>query len=202
MPEGVSNLAVAEGAAVGRSTGFMGALGGKKSKAGVDGLYGAQGNAYGAGGVAMAPPPPPMAAPATAARPRAAAKHEIADSPLEAELAEDKAPAKSARASDEESRKEAALTWSVRLDRTAGVRDAGPLVTAIRTALAKRADLGGGTARVRLTVDAHGKIVGVEVVGGDKAFGARLKPTLLTLSSASVSTSSANGTVELTIRRG
>jgi hypothetical protein len=135
------------------------------------------------------------------ARHRAVAKQAIADSPLESALEEDEAPARSARAADKESQKDRALTWSVRLDRTVGVRDAGPLVTAIREALAKGADVGTGTVRVRLTVDAHGKIVGVEIVGGDKAFGARLKPTLLTLSSASIAGSSANGTVELTIRR-
>jgi Ca-activated chloride channel family protein len=204
MPEGVSNLAVGEGTIGVGGSGYMGALGGKGHA-----MQRISGSAYGAaGGVALAPPPAPVAAApmAAAAEPRrekksAVGKHEIADSPLEAALEEeDAAPAKAAKA--DTAKDKAALTWSVRLDRSAGVRDAGPLVTAIRTALAKRADLGGGTVRVRVTVDAHGKVVGLDVVGGDKGLGLRLKAALLSLSSASVSNGPANGTVELTIRGG
>jgi Ca-activated chloride channel family protein len=192
MPDGVSNLAVAE-AQVARSTSLMGLLG--KRHRGMEGL---SGSGYGAGGVALAPPPAPAAAPLSAlGEPRhekksAVAKHEVAELALDEE---DTAPAKAA--SDK-----AVLAWSIKVDLTAGVRDPAPLVAAIRAALAKEGERGTGSVTVRLTVDAHGKVLAVDIVGGDKAFGARLKPVLLRLSSRSASNGLANGTVALTIRRG
>ena len=55
--------------------------------------------------------------------------------------------------------------------------------------------------RVRLTVDAQGKVQRVDLVGGDRAAEGCLRALLARLSSSTVAQGAAVGTVELTIVR-
>jgi len=106
--------------------------------------------------------------------------------------------------------KPAPLTWTVSASNASGVGGTAPLVEAIRAALASgraaclaASDLG-KPIRVRLTIDAQGRIVRVELVTGDRNAAPCLRAALGGLSSATVAsgngkTSPAVGTVEITL---
>jgi len=92
----------------------------------------------------------------------------------------------------------AAVTWTVTASNASGVGGTAPLVEAIRAALASgrasclaasQTDVG-KPIRVRLTVDAQGRIVRVELITGDRNAAHCLRAALAGLSSATV----ANGT--------
>jgi Ca-activated chloride channel family protein len=196
MPEGVSNLAVAEQSA---------APAGAKMKMGNVGMLGGAGAGYGAG----SPMAPPLPSP-VAARPRHAASDIARDdeSPrgvgrrrLEAqEKKEDKKANNKGDAS-------AAPAWVVTASGASSLDATGPLVEAIRSALA--AGSGGRAAclaasgkliRFRLTIDAHGRIARVEIVTGDRDAEACLRAALAGLSSATVARGNPTGAVEITLR--
>ncbi len=194
MPEGVSNLAVSEpSAASGAPMKSMGALGGA-------------GHGYGrstmSAPVQPAPAPPP-ASPVS--------RRMLADKEPEA-ARDDRARhlAKEEKASKNKDGAKApgtAPTWTVTASKAASVGATGPLVEAIRAAL------GSGRAaclsvsdiakliRLRLTLDAQGRIVRVELVSGDRHAEACLRSALAGLSSATVAQGAvATGTVEITLR--
>ena len=88
-----------------------------------------------------------------------------------------------------------------------GVGPTAPLAEAVRAALAGdrgacalAAGRGGKSIKLRLTVDARGGIVRVELVAGDKAAERCLQKALAGLSSATVARGgAATGTVEITL---
>jgi Ca-activated chloride channel family protein len=195
MPEGVSNNAVAESsvsgpmpmkamrAPAGAYGGGMGALGG-------------QGNGTGRMGmpVPVAPAPPPAEA----------SRHQWAD-----KAAKGKAEKKAAKDDrDEElqtaTRAKTAVAWTVTAANASGVGGTAPLVEAIRAALSSGrasclAASSGKAIRIRVTLDAQGRIVRVELLAGDRSAEACLRGALVGLSSATIAHAAASGTVEVTL---
>ena len=90
---------------------------------------------------------------------------------------------------------------------SSGVSPTAPLVEAVRAALAGgrgacalAAVRGGRSIKLRLTVDARGAIVRVELIAGDKAAEGCLQKALAGLSSStSARGGAATGTVEITL---
>jgi hypothetical protein len=99
----------------------------------------------------------------------------------------------------------AAPTWSVSAGKSATVGATAPLVEAIRAALASgrapclAASDASKPIRVRLTIDAQGRIVRVELVTGDRNAESCLRAALAGLSSATVAHGAPTGTVEITL---
>jgi Ca-activated chloride channel homolog len=201
MPEGVSNLAVGEQQSSGKMLQPMKAMG-------------AMGNGYGAGGLGHAAPVAAMPV-APAPPPPVQAKKSVSDSPLDgldrdsggrvARRAEGKA-GKSEKAKDKEDESKApAPTWSVSAGKSTTVGATAPLVEAIRAALASgrapclAASALGKAIRVRLTIDAQGRIVRVELVTGDRNAESCLRTALTGLASATVAQAAPTGTVEVTL---
>ena len=118
-------------------------------------------------------------------------------------------------AADEESDRAATggdqATFVVTAGSSSGVGATAPLVEAVRAALAGSRGAcalagvrGGKHIKLRLTVDARGAIVRVELVAGDKTAEGCLQKALAGLSSATVARGgagggSATGTVEITL---
>jgi Ca-activated chloride channel homolog len=210
MPEGVSNLAVGEQAAASVAPMKMGLIGGQGHG------YGSAGP--GGGGRAMAPrpvaPPAPMALPAPP--PPAHARRRLAEADEEAESRDDRsrlAPreakaAKQAKAKDKDDapRAPTAHSWTVTASRSATVGPASSLVAAIRAALASErsaclaASDVGKPIRVRVTVDAKGKIVRVQLLAGGRSAESCLQKAFIGLVSATAAQGGPAGTVEITLQ--
>ena len=203
MPEGVSNLAVAE-------KGGMSALGAPSgatmphrlrspakreiSDSPLEGLVGGQGRG-GAGTLAKSAPSAPEPAPPPPSSRAARGGHAAAEA-----LDEEKAPRDKSRDDAK-----AAPRWVVTATGSSAVGPTAPIVEAVRAALASGragclAATRGGL-KLRLTVDAHGKVVRVDLLAGDRAAEACLRRALGELSSATIAAGGAAGTVELTITR-
>ncbi|HEY7375720.1 MAG TPA: VIT and VWA domain-containing protein [Polyangia bacterium] len=173
MPQGVSNLAVAEQSA---------------APAGVMRMP-----------VAPAPPPARLAG-------RAAAGDDK-DEEREAK------PEKQARGADKkiEGKNKAdgpatstPISWIVTAGKSSTVGATGPLVAAIRAALAGGrvpclTAAAGKSIRIRLTIDAHGAIVRVELVAGARNAESCLRGALAGLSTATVAQTGPTGTIEVTL---
>jgi Ca-activated chloride channel family protein len=196
MPEGVSNLAVGEPQAK--------ALGGMIGN-GVSGS--AYGMGVGGGGMARkampAPPPAAMPAPVSA--------HEDAIESLTSRsdgdgrhkgVESDKKAAKASVQPAAEAPPAPSQHWQVTAGATASVTAPAALVASLRSALANgHCALSGKAAKLRLTVDGHGKVQKVEVVSGDRAAQACLARQLIGLTSATIAQGAATGTVEITLTR-
>jgi hypothetical protein len=199
MPEGVSNLAVAESAApTPTMMGFKAKKegGGRGYGSGAMGSFG-RAEAPASAPIAMSPPPP---SPAPVSRRRAASdderrveakpgKQDISDSPLGG-LSKDAAPTP---------------RWKVTVGKTASVGTTTALVETVRSLLGSRragcVAAIGQPLQLRLTVDAHGKIVRVDVIGGDRALEACVRGLLSGRSSATFAQGAPTGTVEVTITK-
>jgi Ca-activated chloride channel homolog len=102
----------------------------------------------------------------------------------------------------------APAVWVVTAGKSTTVGATGPLVEAIRAALASgraaclAASDAGKPIRIRLTVDARGSVVRVELVTGDRNAEACLRAALVGLSSATTARGVPTGTVEITVRAG
>ena len=149
----------------------------------------------------LAPPPPP---------PRGDAARAAPPMPASASGASTRPPTRRTTASN----RPAKVTFVVTAGDSSGVGATAPLVEAVRAALAGgrggcalAGARGGKNIKLRLTVDARGAIVRVEVVAGDKAAEGCLQKALAGLSSATVARGgagaaggvSATGTVEITL---
>ena len=80
-----------------------------------------------------------------------------------------------------------------------------PLVETVRAALASGrmsclTAASGKPIRIRVTVDAHGRVVRIELTAGDRRAEACLRGALVGLSSATVAQAASTGTVEITLR--
>lgn len=95
------------------------------------------------------------------------------------------------------------LRWTVTVGKVSALGDAAPLVKAIEKLLAASAGCPASTRAqpimLRVTVDARGKVTGVEVLRDDGRRGGCLVTLLAGVSSATNATPGATGTVELTI---
>ena len=179
----------------------MGAMNGYGSGAG--GLM-----AHGKAGMAMPVAPAPAPPPARTAT-RRAADRRAADQ--DEEKAEKKASKDDAArpATTSESGRAASAAWVVTASGGTAIGGTAPLVAAIRTALASgraaclaASDLG-KPIRIRLTVDARGRVVRVELVAGDRSAESCLRGALLGLSSATIASGArgeSTGTVEIALR--
>ena len=209
MPEGVSNLAVADEALSGLAS--PGAHGGMmflnapakgrekasdKSAGGFGGMGTGAGVGHGAAGSAAQAPRAErsIAMPAPSAPPPQALARRRDDS----------------RAADAKGKKDARpaqAAWVVTVGQTTALAGTGPLVEAVRAALAsgRAACLAGGAPgqglRVRLTIDARGKVQRVELVAGDRGAEGCLRALFARLASSTVAQGAGVGTVELTIVR-
>jgi Ca-activated chloride channel family protein len=195
MPEGVSNLAVAESKSVG-SLGLMGTGSGGGGYG-----YGAKAKKTASAPVMEAPPPAPAPASPSPAPPRAHALH--------------RGDAAAARGRDEDEAKPAkddrgpAIRWTITVGKSESVGNGAPVVAAVRSALSSgragcAAALTKGKAmKLRLTIDAKGKVTRVELIGGDRSTEACLRRLLSGLgagtSAQGAKTGTATGTIELTI---
>jgi hypothetical protein len=201
MPEGVSNLAVGGGQA--------NLLPAMKAK-------GSMGSGYGAGGLGHAAPAP---ASPVAPAPPLVQKRMMSENALdgldmnEGRHAANKRGGKAgtgkedkAKDRDDERKAPAAPTWIVSAGKSTTVGETAPLVEAIRAALAAgrapclAASDASKPIRVRLTIDAQGRIVRVELVTGDRNAESCLRAALAGLSSATVAHGAPTGTVEITLR--
>ena len=200
MPEGVSNLAVAEQSASNQKS------------------LGVMGSGYGAGGVAHKMGAPIVARPAPAA-PLASApeppppppqKRSVSDSQVQGldrdgSVAHGRKAGKDEEKNKADDRKVPASSWVVTAGKSSTVGATAPLVEAIRAALAAgrasclAASDAGKPIRVRLTIDGQGRIVRVELVTGDRNAESCLRTALTGLSSATVSRGAPTGTVEVTL---
>jgi Ca-activated chloride channel family protein len=168
MPEGVSNLAVAEAAAPLKSMGAMG--------------YGAGGGGMGAVGA--------MGRAASAAPVRS--KRMAADSPL-AGLAPAAPPARpEPKAEKEDDQKVAAGGAIVSVVSTAGLSSPELLLAAVKARLAgvrwNEAPRRAGQVTLRIDVDGSGRIVSVAAIAGDPGLVAFLRGKLLNLTSGARAT--------------
>ena len=97
-------------------------------------------------------------------------------------------------------------TWIVSAGKSTTVGATAPLVEAIRAALAAgrapclAASSASKPISVRLTIDAQGRIVRVELVTGDRNAESCLRAGLAGLSSATMAHGAPTGTVEITLR--
>jgi hypothetical protein len=195
MPEGVSNLAVAEPSAAPMKS--MGAMGG--------GGYGHAARRAPAPMAAPVPPPPPHGR-----MPGAVAADEALDGSAGPSFDKRARDVKSDKKEEQEKKANnkgdapAAPAWVVTASGVSSLDGTGPLVEAIRAALAggRAACLApaGKLIRFRLTIDAHGRIARVEIVTGDRNAEACLRATLAGLSSATAARGNPTGTVEITLR--
>jgi len=196
LPEGVSNHAVAESSA---SLGGPMPMKAMRAPAGAYGALGGQGNGAGNLGmpVPVAPAPPAEAASRRFADKAAKAKDEKkADRDDRDEELQTKTDA---------TRAKTAVVWTVTAANARGVGGPAPLVEAIRAALASgrasclAASSAGRSIRIRLTVDAKGRVVRVELIAGDRRAESCLRGGLVGLSSATIAHGAATGTVEVTL---
>jgi len=180
MPEGVSNLAVEQAAQPAPPPASSG--------------YG-----YGGGGPAhrsMANAPRPALARAPVSG-RAVAENESDRDELATGKTLDAKAGKADKKNKDDARQ--AITWTVSAGKSTTTGASGPLVEAIRAALASgrapclAASAVGKPIRVRLTIDARGAIVRVELVAGDRNAESCLRAALVGLSSATKATTTANG---------
>jgi Ca-activated chloride channel family protein len=191
MPEGVSNLAVGDDKLASGSLGLMGRGGGvgyaevrKMSKS--------------------------MPAPASSPAPRAIADEAEVDALAETQsgrgrlhkgIEKDKTanhPSESAASAAPAP----SQGWQVTVGGTAGVTAPAALVASLRAALAGGAcALPGQPLKLRLTVDAHGKVQKVELLAGDRSAEACLAKLFRGLTSATVAQGAPTGTVEVTLSR-
>ena len=200
MPEGVSNLAVAEQSAP------------MKAMNGFGSGYGSVGHGKMGMAVPVAPAPPPPVYSRRAAEkeaPSVSREESRDDRGRSFAKGDDKKGGKDEDAKTK-SKGPAAVTWTVTASNASGVGGTAPLVEAIRAALASgrasclaasQTDVG-KPIRVRLTVDAQGRIVRVELITGDRNAAHCLRAALAGLSSATVAngTTPAAATVEITLR--
>jgi hypothetical protein len=205
MPEGVSNLAVSEPSAAAPMKSIGGGAYGHGSGSGTMGARRVMSAPIAPSPVSPAPPPgrhsraiadEETEAPRDDRAPRAAKRE---DKPAKDEKASNKMDARKAPAG--------VATWIVTASKASSVSGPAPLVAAIRAALAsgRAACLSASdvakSIRIRLTIDAQGRIMRVELVSGDRSAGACLRAALAGLSSATVAQGPvATGTVEITLR--
>lgn len=183
MPQGVSNLAVAQETRM-RSISSYGSLG-------------AVGRGSGGGGRGLAAPAP-AAAPMMAKRMAVESEaDEAAPKEAKAEKAKDDRRAEPSRA--------AAPTATVVTTTPAGLQSPELLIAALKTRLVSvdwsHAPRATKPLTLRLTVDAAGKVIAVDVVSGDAALGAHVKAKLAGLTSGAKA-STKTGTLTLTLRVG
>jgi Ca-activated chloride channel family protein len=183
MPQGVSNLAVAQETRM-RSISSYGSLG-------------AVGMGSGGGGRGLAAPAP-SAAPMMAKRMAVESEaDEAAPKEAKAEKAKDDRRAEPSRA--------AAPTATVVTTTPAGLQSPELLIAALKTRLVSvdwsHAPRATKPLTLRLTVDAAGKVIAVDVVSGDAALGAHVKAKLAGLTSGAKA-STKTGTLTLTLRVG
>jgi Ca-activated chloride channel family protein len=216
MPEGVSNLAVAEPSAapgVGAPMKAMGAMG--RTGGGAGGL-----SAHGKMSISVPVAPAPAPPPAPLASRRASDKEADSlrgprDDRSRSFAKGEEKDEKPATKSDAKKSPDAA-TWIVTAGNARSVGATAPLVAAIRAALTSgrapclAASDASKPIRVRVTVDAQGRIVRVELVAGDRNAESCLRTVLGGLSSATIArgrgrgsesgSESPTGTVEIILR--
>jgi Ca-activated chloride channel family protein len=156
-----------------------------------------------------------MAAPAPVMKRKMAAEAEYAPAMPAAEPAaappqstqgmggKGEARAKSAEKDDSKEDKKAACAVKVVAGKVQKVADIKPLLTTIRQALEQASCAhakSGTTLRLRLTIDAAGKISKAERVDGDEGIAATIISKLVGITSASKSDKSGEGTVEITLK--
>jgi len=172
------------------------------------GALGGQGTGKMGMPVPVAPAPPPAEA----------SPHQWADKAAKSKG--EKKAAKDDRDEEMQSRRDASrstttkapattVTWTVKAGNASGVGGTAPLVEAIRAALASgrasclAVSTAGTTIRIRLTVDAQGRVVRVELIAGDRNAESCLRGALVGLSSATIAHAPAQvpttGTVEITL---
>jgi Ca-activated chloride channel family protein len=106
----------------------------------------------------------------------------------------------------DDARKSQAASWTVTAGKSSGVGASAPLLAAIRAALMSdrsaclAAAAPGQTVTLRLTIDAKGRIVSVQLVAGDRAVESCLQKALGGLSSATVAQGTPTGTIEIVLR--
>jgi len=189
MPEGVSNLAVGGPQAGLLPMKAMGVMG--------------SGKGYGAGGLGHAAPA--ATSPVAPAPPPVRAKRMMADEELTG-LDVKESRREKAKDRDDGRKAPAAPTWIVSAGKSTTVGATAPLVEAIRAALAAgrarclAASSASKPISVRLTIDAQGRIVRVELVTGDRNAESCLRAGLAGLSSATMAHGAPTGTVEITLR--
>lgn len=193
MPDGVSNLAVGEAA-----VGYLRTIG-----------SGGGGSNYGRGLSGLPAQAPPVAASrrhvgeggkmSKSSAPRVVSEREAKDEAATASPAA-RTPAERTSAPSDKSR---SLHWTVTAGKVSGLGDAAPLVKAIERLLAASAGCPAPTSvqpiRLRVTVDARGKVTRIEVLGDDGQRGACVVKLLAGMASPTSAAPAATGTVELTI---
>ncbi|HVZ73632.1 MAG TPA: VIT domain-containing protein [Polyangia bacterium] len=193
MPEGISNLAVGQGAVRMQSMGAMGMLKG----VGGGGLAGI------AAAPASAPPPSGLFSRSVGAH--ASLAKRAAEPVAEADEATPRDEAKDDRAraeKNEAARKPAAPRISVVAGPITALAAPEALVAAVKGRLAPfEARCPAGTVVLELTVDASGKVTGVRIVSGDTPTATFLRAKLVGVTSAARPTGS-TATATLTIRVG
>jgi Ca-activated chloride channel family protein len=200
MPEGVSNLAVEQPTAAVAPMGVMGSSNG----------YGSGGGAYrhaGKAGAPIMPAPPPGPKQMIADNPLAGLDRDESrrsrPAPAKEEAKEEKTADKKHK--DDGDSKPASPTWIVTAANSATVGPAAPLLQAISAALtsgraACLVPSSGKPIKVRLTLDARGAIVRVELVTGDRNAESCLRAALAGLSSSTQAKGAPTGTIEVTMR--
>jgi Ca-activated chloride channel family protein len=206
MPEGVSNLAVGAQAfaPAGVAPMNMKTMGGAGYGHGGSGTLGRL-SGKGAAAEAAAPPPPSLAPVPMPRRMAPAAdeqRQDRDDRSRASTRSEEKAKPKDKSAGPAT----AAPVWNVTAGKSSSVGAVAPLLQAISGALGSgrgaclaAADVG-KPIRLRLTVDAQGRILRVELLAGDRHAESCLQRTLAGLVSATVAHGAPTGLVEVTLR--
>jgi Ca-activated chloride channel homolog len=192
MPEGVSNLAVAEKSAAVR--GPSGAFG---YGSGGGGLMGRTRSARRAEASESYAAEAPAAAPAPPAP--TSSDDRLLSSIGKGSKKAKHAPAEARAADEEKSSRQSAP--AVKVVKSAGVGDTSALITALRAALSAPGCGAGQAVHLRLYVDAAGKVTRVDVVGSDKSVEVCWRKLLANLSSSTKAVAAAGGFVEVKITR-
>jgi Ca-activated chloride channel homolog len=203
MPEGVSNLAVGAQAAAPSGIAPMKTMGGAGYG---QGGYGSIGGRTHAAKRAPAEPASPVSRRMAAADEEREARDDrsraLARSVDKSTAPKDAKP----KGKGEGPTAPAALTWTVIAGKSSTVGATAPLVEAVRTALAAgrgaclaAADLA-GPILLRLTIDAQGRIVRIQLVAGGRNAESCLQRALAGLASVTAAHGAPTGTVELTLR--
>jgi hypothetical protein len=192
MPDGVSNLAVeqqAMSAGIGAGAGAMKARRMKASAPMAESTL----HGLGGGGVAA----PTSAAPPPAEPKGKAHADGRAASPTKREIADD-------MAADKERREVKSSNPGpvVEVVKASSVGDTTPVVVALKRLLASRGTCpAGGRVQLRLTIDAKGQIVRIEVIGRDRSGEACWQKLFAGVSSGTAARGAETGSVEVTIGR-
>ncbi len=198
LPEGVSNYAVGSS-----PSGNALSLGGVGTK-GRGGGLGGYGTGAGGGGMGISSMPSPAAPPVAAAADGPAPRSLAEPKPMAArrsKVEESFPPAKASAVEKEKDEKQVAVGLQIQKLSERDLANSGALMAQLETLLKAQPCIAQSKVVLRLTIDANGKVLSLQVLSGDEGLASCLRPKLMSLVSAARATA-ASGILEVAVSPG